>query len=165
MVDHWSEYSDDFISPECGKAFREFNGTRLGQSAHEWNMAKRGFEAAWKLQQPYRDELMKIATDLGEPNDPFAAWERLHARPPSQPGREEVALLSVVERLQINWDNHREDIGAPMMQRIARLQSCEAIMFSGIERDLIVYALAQSRLALTKEAETGADGRATEQTP
>lgn len=29
----------------------------------------------------YKDELIKISAALGEPNDPFAAWERLNNRP------------------------------------------------------------------------------------
>lgn len=29
----------------------------------------------------YKDELMKIAAMLGEPNDPFAAWEKLNRAP------------------------------------------------------------------------------------
>jgi hypothetical protein len=28
---------------------------------------------------PYRDELLKLASDLGEPDDPFAAWEAVQA--------------------------------------------------------------------------------------
>ena len=41
-------YNDSFISPECAKAFRVYNGSRVGQSATEWNEIKRIFEAGWK---------------------------------------------------------------------------------------------------------------------
>lgn len=36
-------------------------------------------EAKVILLIPYRDELLKIAEDVGEPDDPFAAWETIHA--------------------------------------------------------------------------------------
>jgi len=42
--------------------------------------------AAWSAQssriaelEPYRDELLKIAEDVGEASDPFSAWEAIHA--------------------------------------------------------------------------------------
>jgi hypothetical protein len=48
---------------------------------------------------PYEDELRKIADDLGEPDDPFAAWESIEAlkaapTPPAAeaPGQEPVAV-------------------------------------------------------------------------
>jgi hypothetical protein len=79
-MSHWSEYDDKFPSPECKAAFEKFHPyTRVGCESDEWNTRKRAFVAGWTAQQPYRDELMKIAADLGEPNDPFAAWERVVA--------------------------------------------------------------------------------------
>lgn len=76
-LDHPSLYDDAFPSDDCRKAFEKFNGSRVGQSAEEWGAAKRAFVAGWSALLPYRDELLKIAADMGEPNDPFAAWERL----------------------------------------------------------------------------------------
>jgi len=40
-------YTDDFPSPECCVAFDKYNGSRVGQSAAEWNEIKRIFVAGW----------------------------------------------------------------------------------------------------------------------
>jgi hypothetical protein len=48
----------------------------------------------------------------------------------------------IVDRLNANWERCGMTIGEPLKRLISCLDSGEAINLSGIDRDLIVYALA-----------------------
>ncbi len=64
---------------------------------------------------------------------------------PSYPVTEEEPLSSIVARLKNNWRNHSETIGEALMRLIACLDSGSDLNLSGIDRDLIVYAMAHTR--------------------
>lgn len=48
----------------------------------------------------------------------------------------------IISRLQANWDRNREQAGTTLMRSINDTTASEAFFWTGIERDLVVYALA-----------------------
>lgn len=40
-------YSENFPNDKCQRAFEKYNGSRVGQSAAEWNEIKRIFIEGW----------------------------------------------------------------------------------------------------------------------
>jgi hypothetical protein len=51
--------------------------------------------------------------------------------------------VEMVIRLQANWDRYGQTLGEPLKRLINCLDAGETINLSGIDRDLIVYALAR----------------------
>lgn len=49
----------------------------------------------------------------------------------------------IVQRLQINWDRYGETYGAILIRLLDSMNSGEELRLSGIERDVVIYALAK----------------------
>jgi hypothetical protein len=61
----------------------------------------------------------------------------------------------MIDRLQANWDRHGEKIGRPLKMLVNCLEPLDPIHLTGIDRDLIVYALSSARRA-PEAADAGA---------
>lgn len=53
-------------------------------------------------------------------------------------------FAEIAERLRLNWDRRAPSQAEPLMRLINCIESCEDVNLSGIDRDLIVYALART---------------------
>jgi hypothetical protein len=81
---------------------------------------------------PYRDELMKIAEDVGEPNDPFAAWEVIDAlKVENERLREAMKQIAEMANWQIGVPTDTE--AANEHARIAHTmaETARAVAFTG----------------------------------
>jgi hypothetical protein len=82
--------------------------------------ANRALSAALRERDSYRDELLKLASELGEGDDPFAAWESL------------ASLLSVQKQLvealeELRWvGNDLRERKAARAKADAAIQAAKA---------------------------------------
>lgn len=51
--------------------------------------------------------------------------------------------VEMVVRLQSNWDRHGQTIGEALKRLVNSMESGSDLHISGIDRDLIVYAMAR----------------------
>lgn len=63
---------------------------------------------------------------------------------PTSPETESETHAGIVSRLEMNWQRHGATIGEALMRLIACQDSGSDVNLSGIDRDLIVYAMAHS---------------------